>query len=305
MGLNYKQGEKLPPGNTTAHFVGEVVGFHTLVEYVGRNSHRHHVWNWACGACGEVAGPSQVSHIKRSQKCRNCFERFFDYNNPLLRTCPRCGIAKPAEEYGVDQNSWSGRCSWCKVCKKPRSTNLAMKRWYLDFGLIRCANCKEFKTLWEFSYTGKGETGHRSSCRSCQARRARDQFRQHPEKRAASSAKWYVSHRAQSLGYAKRYKKAHPEKGRAAGHHRRVRMRNGIIEPFDGLEIFERDDWICQICFEPIDPNLIHPDRMCVTLDHIWPVSKGGPHLRCNAQTAHKSCNSSKYNKMPERVRIW
>lgn len=59
-------------------------------------------------------------------------------------------------------------------------------------------------------------------------------------------------------------------------------------------EIFERDNWICQLCYQPVDKELQYPDPMYKTLDHIIPLSKGGDHTKDNLQLAHFSCNSQK-----------
>lgn len=67
-------------------------------------------------------------------------------------------------------------------------------------------------------------------------------------------------------------------------------------ERFEYSEIFERDGWVCGICGDPVDRRLEWPDPMSVSLDHVFPVSKGGEHSRENAQCAHLRCNVRKSN---------
>lgn len=78
----------------------------------------------------------------------------------------------------------------------------------------------------------------------------------------------------------------------------RLRARKAGVEyeSINHYEIFERDDWTCQICREPVDRELPHPNPLCASLDHIVPLEDGGPHLRANVQLAHLSCNSKKSN---------
>lgn len=73
-------------------------------------------------------------------------------------------------------------------------------------------------------------------------------------------------------------------------------------EVFDCLEIFERDNWICGICQNQINPKFRYPNWNCATIDHIVPISQalaeGWPpssiHTRQNAQAAHLRCNLNK-----------
>lgn len=65
-------------------------------------------------------------------------------------------------------------------------------------------------------------------------------------------------------------------------------------ESFDYREIFERDDWTCGICSDPVSPEIAWPDPLSVSLDHIVPVSRGGKHARDNAQCSHLACNVRK-----------
>ena len=65
--------------------------------------------------------------------------------------------------------------------------------------------------------------------------------------------------------------------------------------------IWGRDKGICQLCNEPIDPDLPYRDpvtgdinRMSKSIDHIIPVARGGSHSLDNAQLAHFGCNQSK-----------
>lgn len=50
----------------------------------------------------------------------------------------------------------------------------------------------------------------------------------------------------------------------------------------------------CAICGRPIDYTLKWPDPMCFVVDHIHPLTKGGPDTLANKQPAHATCNSTK-----------
>ena len=73
-------------------------------------------------------------------------------------------------------------------------------------------------------------------------------------------------------------------------------------EEINALEIFERDNWTCGICFGKIDRRVRYPAWKCATLDHIVPISaalaQGWPpsliHTPENVQAAHRRCNEMK-----------
>ena len=67
-----------------------------------------------------------------------------------------------------------------------------------------------------------------------------------------------------------------------------------VIEPFDRLEVFERDGWACYLCKEQTNPDASPFDPSYPTVDHVIPLSKGGEHSLGNAGTACLRCNSAK-----------
>lgn len=50
----------------------------------------------------------------------------------------------------------------------------------------------------------------------------------------------------------------------------------------------------CHICGQPIDYTLKSPDPMSFEVDHLVPLSKGGPDTLANKKAAHRACNSKK-----------
>jgi len=73
-------------------------------------------------------------------------------------------------------------------------------------------------------------------------------------------------------------------------HEVRARAAGVPWDMVDLREVFRRCNGVCGICGNPVEHETF-------TIDHIIPLSRGGPHVLKNLQVAHKSCNSRKYNK--------
>jgi hypothetical protein len=123
------------------------------------------------------------------------------------------------------------------------------------------------------------------------------------EKAKAYNIKHYHSHRQERIEYSINWIKENPDKYKeyVRKHHQnhlpehaeRQRRRyaqkiNNGCEKTDYREIYERYNYTCQICGKE---NLSGFD---LTIDHILPIAKGGPHVAENLQVACRSCNCRK-----------
>lgn len=80
-------------------------------------------------------------------------------------------------------------------------------------------------------------------------------------------------------------------------YHRKVsKKRNGRFAVADRVrfEIYERDGWLCQLCFEPTSRRYEHDDPLSPTLDHIVAQANGGSDDPENLRLAHAICNSER-----------
>jgi 5-methylcytosine-specific restriction endonuclease McrA len=116
-------------------------------------------------------------------------------------------------------------------------------------------------------------------------------------------------YRADPAKYRARFQKwkaDNPESARRsqvnADYRRRAREAGVEIDPLlDVFTVFEEQNYVCQICFEPCDPLLRNRHPRMVTIDHIVRLKAGGGHTRSNVQTAHYGCNAGKDNTHPAR----
>jgi 5-methylcytosine-specific restriction endonuclease McrA len=78
-----------------------------------------------------------------------------------------------------------------------------------------------------------------------------------------------------------------------------IRLNRYVHAPYKGVNltrqnIFKRDNNECQYC----------GTRRDLTLDHVIPSSKGGPHSWTNLVTACKKCNAKKGDNTPEEANM-
>lgn len=85
-----------------------------------------------------------------------------------------------------------------------------------------------------------------------------------------------------------------PKRYNSRSHRSRAREYGVEYVNVDPREVFERDSYICYLCKLPTNPNSNPGKRDYPTMDHVVPISKGGPHVLSNLRTACWSCNSAK-----------
>lgn len=125
-------------------------------------------------------------------------------------------------------------------------------------------------------------------------------FKQHyaanKERRKQESQAWYRANAEYALerqkSYVAKQMVERPDHIRAqkrkAANTRRAIVHSVFVEVIDPRVVFARDLGICGICAAPVDP------ASPWEIDHIIPISKGGPHAYANVQLSHRTCNRSK-----------
>jgi 5-methylcytosine-specific restriction endonuclease McrA len=190
-----------------------------------------------------------------------------------MKLCRGCDIEKACSEFNKYKSAPDGLQPRCRACQKVY--NEARRH---DPAII-----ERRKQYDRDRYYANVEVSRK---------RVRDYNREHAEERQAYTRAW-------RLANLEKIKETDTlDKQRLRWQKRRAIKRDAFVETVRSEEIYKRDNYICQLCFAPVDINLKWPDPMSHSLDHIVPLSKGGEHSRANTQLAHIGCNWKKNNKV-------
>lgn len=192
----------------------------------------------------------------------------------MTKTCSQCGEVKPLEEFNREKRMKDGRRSDCKECTKQRN-----RRLYLKDRDKRLAQRKDY-------YEANRE-------RLILEMKAYDAANR--EDKIARNRAWREANRELATERTREWRKANPDRTSLHKQRKRARKRAVPCEPIMRTEIFERDEGLCGICGEAVDPANWH-------LDHIVPLARGGHHVHENVQVAHPACNMRKWAHLPEEL---
>lgn len=186
---------------------------------------------------------------------------------PESKTCSKCGETKPLSEYSAKQ-------ACCKACHAAR----VMARYY--------ENVEESRRLLR-------ERQNRRRAANPEKHRAQSKaFREaHPDKHLASSVAWAAANPEKARAYKRKYDQANPDKKREAVRRRRARKAGNGVEIYSDATIYDRDGGRCQHC----STDLPREPRAGWHIDHIVPISLGGPDTPANVQLSCPTCNWKKW----------
>lgn len=232
-----------------------------------------------------------------------------------MKVCRDCKELKPLTEFHRDSKK-DGFAVYCKPCKNARlraTVNRYRQRNDYELpaaiGTKICGRCKDEKPLTEFGRRKSTPDGFCYCCKPCwntkvkgQAQyadwdywrrwrsRNRDKVRNSdkarnsggkvdPVKARARKRKWMAKNPGYNIAYVTRY---------------RSRKRGVKCVPYTPAQVQAKISywgWRCWICKEIISGP--------VDMDHVKPISKGGPDCLANLRPACGPCNRRKSGKWP------
>lgn len=168
-----------------------------------------------------------------------------------------------------------------------------------------CIGCGLEKNADAYYHRSNGRRDTR--CKECRKQKVRDLYWADPHAARESRKLTYRKHKIKILAanraraskyahmqetYQKNYRErlgidAYRALRTELSSRRRARIKGGEWEKINRAAIIARDNSRCHLCGRKCKPHEIE-------LDHLIPVSKGGPHIAANLAVAHASCNRAR-----------
>lgn len=195
-----------------------------------------------------------------------------------MKICCKCKQSKPLSEFFKNASRKDGIHPACKSC------NLSERQRYV------ANNHEKVKSYFRNRYESDTEYRER------QKDDAKTNWHLNAKERKAKHEEW----KKQNPEYQTERYRNDPEYRKRNLNYSRMRkaLRKGAeaAELVDRQTIIERDNATCYICGNgPLPDFEIH-------LDHVIPLSKGGPHTPDNVRVACVSCNCKKNGKPLDEV---
>lgn len=114
------------------------------------------------------------------------------------------------------------------------------------------------------------------------------------ERRCIDCGESLPSAATQGTGLRKLCQDCRRARWRKKSQRRRDRKTENGQTPYTREEIFDRDNWTCQLCGDPVDQTASFPEPLMASIDHIVALADDGPDIAENVHTAHLICNWSR-----------
>lgn len=187
-----------------------------------------------------------------------------------MKTCTRCNVWLPLENFSKKKSSKDGLVSHCKKCERERYLE-----WYKNKGGQK--KVRNYLDEYRKNNKEKCDEWNRIS-------RERNKV-----KALAIGKKWREANKDRMAELKREWRKRNPHKDHEYNHQRRVR-KLGRISNMDAKSVLDASNGICYWCGKKAEK---------IELDHYVPISKGGSNSVDNLVVSCKKCNRSKHDKNP------
>lgn len=233
------------------------------------------------------------------------------------KTCGKCGktLIATSEFWYKDKKGKYGLATICKECAKAKALKWhyenteRTKEWHREYHAGRLDEVRAYRAENAEKIAQQKREWRQNNPDLVSAQKKRH-YERHKAKIAAYQKSWRERTRKTRIAYNKRYYlqnqdvirkrasdwvKANPEKALDNFHRRRARMAgnggDGFTKADKELQLRSQKG-LCWWCSKPMGKD--------ITIDHIVAIKLGGQHTPRNIVLAHKSCNCSKKDKLPQ-----
>jgi 5-methylcytosine-specific restriction endonuclease McrA len=213
-----------------------------------------------------------------------------------MKRCCRCHVTKPISEFWIRRRAKDGLFASCKACEsneeQKAKQRIATAKWLAKPGnhkkhLVAVKLCRQ---------APKAKETHRqrqlvyAACNREQERQRAANWRDsNPERDVESHRSYYLRNGDEVRAKSKAYRLEHPEEYKEYNLQYRHALRAGGGRMSKGYSkrLMIEQNGMCNAC--KCDLSISGHE-----LDHIVPISKGGPHCDANVQLLCPPCNRRK-----------
>lgn len=189
---------------------------------------------------------------------------------PDHKVCTKCGTDKALNDFREKSRGLYGRSSWCRECESAYGKAYAVgpkREWSLE----------RRRQTWARIERTPEQREHAAS-------RARDWYCANKARHLAANKRWVHENKAAFREIQRRSHVSNPARIRRS---QRLSLVERTLTEAEWCETLEFFDHRCAYCL----------GHKKLTMDHVIPISKGGPHTAGNIVPACRSCNSKKLNR--------
>lgn len=236
------------------------------------------------------------------------------------KVCCRCGETKAATDYyrrGVAQDGLSPACKAClRDRRRARRAMTATEKAAEGAALAArptkvCGVCDIEKSRDDFNPRSDSRDGLQPLCKECAREKSRRHYVENRQKRREQAATWYEANKARRAEQRAAWYAANQERARLAqekwyeqnpGYRaeaarlRRARIAGATVGPIDLDALWTG---VCALCDEVLSRDTAYPHPLSPSVDHIFPIARGGEHAQRNLQWTHLICNQRKSASLP------
>jgi len=204
-----------------------------------------------------------------------------------MKTCGKCKLEKPFEDFSKNKSTKDGLASYCKSCKAKAARG------------SRDKHKKAISDRKKEKYRNDSDYREAAKARADKTRKAFTQI--DIDRRNKYRRDRYAADPTQRKLHNKRWRDDNPDKIHAKVHRRLAVKHATVSDEWERAEVFESAGWKCFYCGVDVGPrgadNKYRPNE--AQADHFTPLNNGGTNERKNIVCSCGRCNIRKSDKNP------